>query len=171
MISQKMEEELNKQLNEELFSSYLYLSMRAYFEDKNLAGMAQWMKLQTEEENLHAMKFFDYIVRVGGRVKLEAIKKPKFTWKSPRAAFEDALKHEKYITGRINFLVDLAYKEKDHATATFLNWFVDEQVEEEDTVSKIVDSFKLIGNDPSGLFLLDRELSQRNTAGAGEPEN
>ncbi len=164
MISQKMETELNKQLNEELFSSYLYLSMCAYFEDKNLPGMAQWMRAQAEEENLHAMKFFDYITRVGGRVKLEAIKKPKFTWKSPKNAFEDALEHEKHITGRINFLVDLAYNEKDHATATFLNWFVDEQVEEEDTVTKIVESFKLIGNDPSGLFLLDRELSQRNTS-------
>ncbi len=165
MITQKMETELNKQLNEELFSSYLYLSMCAYFEDKNLPGMAQWMRMQAEEENLHAMKFFDYIIRVGGRVKLEAIKKPKFSWRSPQAAFEEALEHEKFITGRINFLVDLAVKEKDHATATFLNWFIDEQVEEEDTVSKIVESFKLIGKDASGLFLLDRELAQRNTAG------
>jgi ferritin len=164
MISKKMETALNKQLNEELYSSYLYLSMSAYFEDQNLSGMAQWMKLQSDEEHVHAMKFYDFLIRIGARVQLEAIKKPQKSWKSPMAAFEAAYNHEKFISECINKLADLAMEEKDHASNTFLHWFVDEQVEEESVASDIVESFKMIGESKSALFMLDRELGRRGAA-------
>ena len=163
-ISKKMETALNKQLNEELYSSYLYLSMSAYFEDQNLSGMAQWMKLQSDEEHEHAMKFYDFLIRIGARVQLDAIKKPQKTWSSPMAAFEAAYKHEKFISECINKLADLAMAEKDHASNTFLHWFVDEQVEEESAASDIVESFKMIGESKSALFMLDRELGRRGAA-------
>ena len=141
MLSQKLLDALNEQLNKEYYSSYLYLSMAAYFDDKNLQGMASWMKLQSDEEHLHAMKFFDFIIRVGGRVNLGAI----------QSAFEAALEHEKFITKSIYELVEKAVAEKEYATQTFLNWFVDEQVEEEETVNTIVEKFKMIGDSASGL--------------------
>ena len=161
MISKKMQVALNKQLNEELYSSYLYLSMAAYFEEENLGGMSQWMKLQSDEEHVHAMKFYDFLIRIGARVKLDAIKKPQESWKSPMEAFENAYEHEKFITDCINKLTDLAVVEKDHATSTFLHWFVDEQIEEESVANDIVQSFKMIGESKSALFMLDRELGRR----------
>ncbi|MEE9430393.1 MAG: ferritin [Melioribacteraceae bacterium] len=165
MISKKMQDALTEQLNKEMFSSYLYLSMAAYFERNNLAGMSSWMRLQSVEEHEHAMKFYDFIIKVGGHVKLKAIAEPQSDWKSAQIVFEDALAHEQYITKNINELTDLAIGLGDHATKTFLHWFVDEQVEEEDTVHQIVDSFKLIGDSKSALFLFDRELGARAQTG------
>jgi len=161
MISNKMEKALNEQLNAELFSSYLYLSMAAHFEANNWRGFANWMKKQSEEEYGHAMKFFEFINEVGKKVTLDKIEKPKLEWNSPLEAFEEALKHEEYITKRINDLVNLAVEEKDHATNNFLQWFVKEQVEEVSTVQKIVETMKLIGEHTASLFMLDHELGKR----------
>lgn len=161
MLNPKIEKALNDQINAEMFSAYLYLAMVAYFQDQNLSGFAHWMTLQNEEETLHAMKFFRYIGERGGRVRLEAIEKPQFEWKSPLDAMEAALEHEAYITGRINELVNLAMEEKDYATASFLNWFVDEQVEEEDSVNEVVQKLRLLGKDGGGLFMMDRDMGTR----------
>ncbi len=161
MLSEKMEKALNKHLNEELYSSYLYLSMSAYFESKNLSGFANWMKVQYQEENLHAMKFYTYILQKGGKVILLKIDEPKTEWNSTVEVFEDTLKHEQKITSLINNLVDLAVQERDHATVTFLNWFVTEQVEEEANVVKILEDLKMIADNRSGLFMMDRELATR----------
>lgn len=164
MASNKMLDALNEQLNKEMYSSYLYLSMSSYFEDQNLAGMAAWMRTQSEEEYAHAMKFYDFILQIDGRVKLLQIDEPAFEWDSPQSAFENALEHEKFITKSIHSIVDLALEEKDHATHSFLGWFVTEQVEEEDTAKAIIDKFTLIGDNKSGLYMLDRELGERPTA-------
>jgi ferritin len=161
MASVKMLEALNGQLNKEMFSSYLYLSMAVYFEDKNLNGMASWMKMQSQEEYEHGMKFYEYIMQVGGKVKLLQIDEPEENWDSALAVFEAALEHEKYITKSIHELVDIANEEKDHATFNFLSWFVAEQVEEEATADEIIESFKLIGDNKSGMYMLDRELGAR----------
>ncbi|MBU0559100.1 MAG: ferritin [Bacteroidetes bacterium] len=161
MISAKMTDALNKQLNKELYSAYLYLAMSAYFEDKNLKGMARWMRVQADEEHIHGMKFFDFIQKVGSRVKLEQIQQPGFEWSGPVEVFQEAFEHEQFITKSINELVDLAMQERDHATSTFLHWFVDEQVEEEAIASDIVQKFNLIGDSKGGLFMLDRELGSR----------
>jgi ferritin len=168
MASQKIIDALNLQLNKEMFSSYLYLSMCAYFENKNLAGMSQWMKLQSQEEYAHAMKFYDFILRIGGKVKLAAIENPQTDWDTAQKVFEDSLSHEKFISKSIHQLMDLATEEKDHPTKSFLQWFVDEQVEEEDNVQKIVDNFELIGDSKGGLFMLDRELGARSAAPTAE---
>lgn len=162
MLSEKMQEALNDQLNAEMYSAYLYLSMEAYFQDKSLTGFANWMRVQTQEELTHAMKFYEFINERGGRVTLKPIDAPPGDWESPLAAFEDAYKHETKVTGLINKLVDLALAESDHATDTFLQWFVSEQVEEEDSVSTVVDRIKLVGEVSGGLFLLDQELGQRS---------
>jgi len=156
-----MLDELNKQVNAELYSSYLYLSMAAYFESINLKGFANWMKIQAQEEVTHAMKFFDYINERGGRVTLDTIKKPPAEWKSPLDVFENTYKHEVNVTKMINSLVDLAIKEKDHATYNMLQWFVAEQVEEEASADAIRQQLKFIGKDGRGLLMLDRELSRR----------
>ena len=156
-----MLDELNRQVNAELYSSYLYLSMAAYFESINLKGFANWMKIQAQEEVTHAMKFFDYINERGGRVTLDAIKKPPAEWKSPLDVFENTYKHEVNVTKMINSLVDLAIKEKDHATYNMLQWFVAEQVEEEASADAIRQQLKFIGKDGRGLLMLDRELSRR----------
>jgi ferritin len=161
MIHPKIEKALNEQINAEMFSAYLYLAMVAYFQDKNLNGFANWMTVQNQEETFHAMKFFRYVSERGGRVTLDAIEKPQFEWESPLAAMEAAQKHEAYITGRINSLVDLAITEKDHATASFLGWFVDEQVEEEDSVNEVVQKLRLLGSDGGGLFMMDRDMATR----------
>jgi ferritin len=165
-ISEKMEKALNEQLNAEICSSYLYLSMAAYFENISYNGFSNWMRLQSEEEYSHAMKIYDYINRVGGRVVLDKIDKPEHEWDSPLHIFEGTLEHEIYITNRINDLANLAVEEKDHATNIFINWFITEQVEEVGTVQDIVDQFKLVGDDNRGLFFLDKELGKR--AGVAE---
>lgn len=161
MIKEKMEKAINEQITEELFSSYLYLSMSAYFQSVNLPGFANWMKVQAQEELMHAMKFYDFINERRGRVLLKEIKTPQHEWKSPLEIFEDALKHEEYITEKINNLVDIAIKEKDHASNVFLQWFVNEQVEEESTADDIINRIKLIGESKGGLFMIDRELGTR----------
>ncbi len=161
MISDKMRDELNKQMNAELFSSYLYLAMAAHFENENLNGMAHWMAQQSGEEYAHAMKFYGYLNSVGARVKLHSIKEPQMEWESAQKVFEEALDHEKYITKNINELVNLSVDEKDHATNIFLHWFVTEQIEEVSSTEAIVDKFKLIGDNKNGLFMLDRELGRR----------
>lgn len=161
MLSPKLEKALNEQINAEMFSAYLYLAMVAYFQDKNLSGFANWMTVQNQEETFHAMKFFKYVAERGGRVTLDAIEKPQFEWESPLAAMEAAQKHEAYISGRINNLMDLAIKEKDHATANFLNWFVAEQVEEEDSVNEVVQKLRMVGTGGGGLFMMDRDMATR----------
>jgi ferritin len=157
-----MQKALNDQINAELFSSYLYLSMAAYFESENWNGFAAWMKVQSGEEYGHGMKFYKYVNDVEGKVTLAAIEKPKAAWKSPLQAFEEAHKHELYITDRINKLVALAIQEGDYATNIFLNYFVTEQVEEVSTVTQIVHKFNLLGDNKTSLFLLDRELGMRS---------
>ena len=165
-MNSKIEIAFNEQLNAELFSSYLYLSMAAYFESQNLKGMGGWMRMQVQEENMHAMKFFDFINERGGRVTLAKIKEPKTEWGSPLHAFEDTCEHESKVTGLINDLVDLAIKERDHAANAFLQWFVTEQVEEEASVQEIAGKLKLVGDRGGMLFMLDRELGQRTPPAA-----
>ena len=166
MLNPKIEEAFNRQLNAELFSSYLYLSMAAYFESHNLKGMANWMRIQAQEENAHAMKFFDFINERGGKVVLTQIDAPKLEWPSPLAAFHEAHKHECKISELINGLVDLALSEKDHAGNAFLQWFVTEQVEEEASVLEIAEKLKLAGDQGGMLLMLDRELGQRTLPAA-----
>ena len=161
MISKKMEEALNKQVNAELYSAYLYLSMESYFKSLNLNGFANWMRVQTQEEVAHAMKIYDFVNERGGRIILKAIEGPETEWDSPLAVFEAVYVHEQKVTGLINDLVDLAIKEKDHATNTFLQWFVNEQVEEESSADEVVQQLKMMENAPGGMFMLDRELGQR----------
>ncbi len=164
MINEKIEKALNVQINKEFFSSYLYLSMSSYFESKNLTGMANWMKIQADEEHLHAMKFYTYVIQKGGRVILASIETPKNSWKSPLDAYEDTYVHEQFITASINDLVHLSLEEKDYATHNFLQWFVTEQVEEESNVTKIIDDLKMVGENNYGIFMLDRELGTRQPA-------
>ena len=161
MISKKMAEALNGQINAEFYSAYLYLSMEAYFESMNLPGFANWMRAQIQEEAMHAMKIYDFVNEHSGRVLLKSVAQPPTEWESPLAAFEAAYKHEQKVTGLINDLVNLAIEEKDHATNTFLQWFVNEQVEEESSVSQVVQKLKMIDKAPGGQFLIDRELGQR----------
>jgi ferritin len=161
MLSEKMEQALNKQLNAELYSAYLYLSMAAYFYSLNLNGFANWMTVQNQEETMHAMKFYNYINERGGRINLAQIDSPPTNWNSPLEVFEETSKHEAKVTGLINNLVDLAIAERDHAANAFLQWFVSEQVEEEASANEIIQNLKMAGNDPHALFMLDRELGAR----------
>ncbi|MBU0718309.1 MAG: ferritin [Planctomycetes bacterium] len=168
MMKQKIQDAFNVQLNAELFSSYLYLSMAAFFESQNLKGMAHWMRMQMAEEEIHGMKFFNFIHECGGRVTLAKIQEPKTEWGSPLEAFDDAYKHEGKVTGMINDLVDLSLREKDHASNAFLQWFVTEQVEEEAAALEIRDKLKLIGDSPVALFMIDQELGQRPAPAVGQ---
>jgi ferritin len=161
MIGKKMQDALNKQINEEMFSSYLYLAMSADFQAKNLAGAGSWMKAQADEETSHAMKFFHFILERGGEVELLPIAKPRKNWKSPLEAFEEAEKHEQHITRCIHDLVDLAVAEKDYATQNLLQWFVNEQVEEEAAAGEIVAKLKMVAESKNGLYMMDRELGAR----------
>lgn len=160
-ISEDMQNKLTKQVMNEFQASHLYLSMAAHFEKESLTGFATWMKKQAEEERTHALKIFDFILERGGNVHLDSIPAPKTEWKNPVEVFEDAHKHEVAVTGKIHELVEHAQKEKDHATSVFLQWFVTEQVEEEDTSSEIVDRLKMLGDSRSGLIMLDQELGKR----------
>ncbi len=160
-MTERMEEALNKQLNAELYSAYMYLSMTAWFEAMNLDGFASWMKAQALEEVEHAMKFYNFINERGGRVRLMPIEGPPTDWDSPVDVFEAAYKHEQYVTSLINDLVNLAVEEKDHATQIFLQWFVTEQVEEEASFSSILEKLRMVGESPGPLFMMDRELGQR----------
>ncbi len=169
-MNKKMEEAFNKQLNEELYSAYLYLSMSAYFEAENLKGMANWMRQQSQEEMMHAMKFYSFIFDRDGKVTLTEIRSPKTQWNSPQDAFEDALGHEKKISRNIHDLVDLSLKESDHAANTFLQWFVNEQVEEEASVKEIADKLKFAGDNKVTLFMMDSELGQRQFTPSADAE-
>ena len=161
MISRQIQDAFNNQLNAELYSAYLYLSMSAYFESMNLKGFANWMRCQAQEEMVHAMKFYSFLNDRGGRVVLSAIEGPPVKWDSPLAAFEDAYRHEQKVTGLINNLVDLAMQEKDHSAGAFLQWFVTEQVEEEASADAVVQKLKLAGGQGAALFMIDAELATR----------
>lgn len=160
-MKQKMQDALSEQINFEIYSSYIYLAMSGYFQSISLPGFANWMRIQAQEELLHAAKFFDYVHERGGRVTLKPVAGPQKDWDSPLAAFEHALHHEGEVTERINKLVDLARELSDHASHNMLQWFVDEQVEEEANADAIVQKLKLIGKDGPGLFMVDRELATR----------
>lgn len=161
MLSPKMERAINGQINAELYSSYMYLSMSAWFEQAGLAGFANWMRQQVQEEMFHAMKMFNFVNGRGGRVLLDTIEKPPVAWKSALDVFQATLAHEQKVTGLINDLTNLALDERDHATNIFLQWFISEQVEEESGVGAILAKLQLIGKDSSGLFTLDQELGLR----------
>lgn len=161
MLKENMLKALNSQLNAEIYSAYLYLSMEAYFESIDLGGCANWMRAQAQEELTHAMKFYGYIVQRGERVTLSTIEGPQIEWDSPVAVFEHVYEHEQKVTGLINDLVDLSVSESDHATNNVLQWFVAEQVEEEESASGVLQRMKLAGDSKSGLFMLDSELGQR----------
>ncbi|MDI9618832.1 ferritin [Methanothermobacter sp.] len=161
MVSERMQEALNRQLNAELYSAYLYLSMAAYYEASDLPGFANWMRVQAQEELAHAMKFYDYLVQRGARVVLEEIERPPFEWESPLEVSKHVLEHERKVTGLINDLVDLAISERDHATNNFLQWFVAEQVEEEESAGSVLQKVRLASDSPSGLLMLDAELGKR----------
>lgn len=169
MLKKPMESALNKQMNAEFSSAKLYLSMASYFESKNLGGFAHWMRLQVGEENMHAMKFFDFILDRGGVAKLAAMAEPASSWKSPLDVFQAVLKHEQDVSAGIHHLVDQARKNSDHPTDSFLQWFVTEQVEEEAAAEDIVQKLKLVGSEGPGIFMVDRELAQRQTAATAGP--
>ena len=161
MLSETMAKALNDQVTAEFYSSYFYLSMHTYFESQNLDGFAHWMRFQAQEEMMHGMKLYDYINERGGHVFLQAIDQPPATWNSVLHVFEKVFEHEQKVTGMINNLVDIAIDERDHATNTFLQWFVAEQVEEESHVGGIVNKLKMVQDDPAGLFVVDQNLSKR----------
>ncbi|MBF0481666.1 MAG: ferritin [Desulfovibrionaceae bacterium] len=168
MIGKKMEAAINEQIKWEFYSGYMYLSMAAYFDGLGLAGFASWMRVQELEERFHAQKFMAQLVERGGTVKLAPIDGPPTGWMSPLAVFEDGLKHERGVTGRIGALLELAQKEKDHAAVIFIEWFVTEQVEEEASFAGVIAQLKLIDKTPGGLFMLDKDLAARtfNPTGA-----
>lgn len=161
MINKKIEEALNAQINEEMFSAYLYMAMSAYLKSINLNGSSKWMEIQVQEELLHAKKIYDFIYNRGGEVVLEQINKPKTKWNSLINVFEEAYDHEQHITARISDLLKLSLEENDFATNSFLQWFITEQVEEEANVDDIVNQLKLIGKNEGALFMFDRELGSR----------
>ncbi len=168
MITEKMEKALNGQLNAELYSAYLYMSMNAYFKAVNLDGFANWMLRQAQEELSHSMKFYDFLISRGARVELAQVDAPPTDWGSPLAVFEATLQHEQKVTGLINDLVELALEEHDHASNIFLQWFVSEQVEEEESVGGVLEQLKLMGEAKGGLFMMDRELAKRSFGGGAE---
>ena len=161
MIGKPMQDAMNEQINKELFSSYLYLSMAAYFEDKNLAGFANWMRVQADEEREHAMKFYDHILERGGRVFLKAIDAPKTNWNSNLEVAEEVAAHEAKVTASIYALYELAMKEKDYPAQLMLQWFITEQVEEEKNAAEIVANLNLIKEGGTAVFVLDRQLGKR----------
>jgi ferritin len=161
MIKKALEDALNEQINAEFHSAYLYLSMSAYFHSAGLAGYANWMRIQYQEELAHATRFFDYLNERGGKVKLSPIGEVQVDFKGTVNVFEETLVHEQLVTSLINKLMDVAIKESDHATKSFLQWFVDEQVEEEANVEQILNNLKLIKGEGQGLLMMDREMATR----------
>ncbi len=161
MIKQRVNDAINAQINAELYSAYLYLSMAAYFEDQNLPGFANWMRVQFEEEQFHGLRFYSFINERGGRVILEAIEKPETNWESIIAVFDNVLAHEEHVTNLINNLMSIAIEERDYATSNFLQWFVDEQVEEEANVHAILNQLKRVNGEGQAILMLDRELATR----------
>lgn len=161
MISEKMQKAFNFQINKELYSAYIYLSMSAYLQSIGLSGFANWMRVQVQEETAHAMAMFDYVIERGGEVKLDAIDKPQHSWENVLKVFEHVLEHEEYVTGLINDLADVAESEKDRAAMAFIQWYINEQVEEESTASDIINKLKLINLNGDALFTMDKEFAAR----------
>ncbi|MCJ7445440.1 MAG: ferritin [Methanotrichaceae archaeon] len=161
MLSEKMTEALNDQANRELYSSYLYLSMSAFFESLKFEGMASWMRVQAAEELVHAMKMYDYMVSAGGRAKMLAVEAPQFSWASPVVVFQNVWNHERVVTGLINNLANLAIQENDEVTKSFLQWYLKEQVEEEESSDNVLNSVKTAGNDHEALKEVDKALGLR----------
>ncbi len=161
MLSKKLEDAINAQINKELYSAYFYLGMSAYCNTLDLDGFVNFFHVQYQEETFHGMKMYNYLLERGGNVKLSKIDTPPQDFKSPLDVFEQTLEHEKVVTKSINDLMDLAMKENDHATISFLKWYVDEQVEEEATITKLVNKMRLIGDNVGGLFIIDSELKAR----------
>ena len=161
MLSDKLQKAINNQITHEMYSAYLYLAMSAHFEAGNLPGMARWMRLQAGEEQAHALKFFDYISGRNGRVMLQAIPQPPADFGTPKAVFDQVLKHEQDVTSLITQLYELAVEEKDYAAQAMLQWFITEQVEEEKHAGEIVETFKMVGESPMALMMLDRQLGAR----------
>ena len=161
MLKDSLEKALNAQINAEMYSAYMYLSMSAWFDDHGLPGMSNWMKAQFQEEMFHADKFFHYVLERGGRVTLAAIEAPPVEWGSALDAFVKTLDHERHVTGLINDLASLALDERDHATHNFLQWFIAEQVEEEATAEEFVNQLRMVGNSGHGMLMLDREMKAR----------
>lgn len=161
MIKKAVEVALNEQINAEFHSAYLYLSMSAWFHSVGLAGYANWMRIQYQEELAHATRFFDYVNERGGKVKLSPIKEVQVDFSGILSVFEETLVHEQKVTGLINKLMDISIQESDHATKSFLQWFVDEQVEEEANVEQILNNLKLIKGEGQGLLMMDREMQTR----------
>jgi ferritin len=164
MLNKKVEKAMNKQMNMEMYSGYIYLSMSAYFTSISLDGFAHWMRLQAQEELDHSMRLYDHVLNREGAIELAPVKAPPPTWKSPLDACQAALKHERVNTKQINDLVELAFDTNDHATRVFLQWFVTEQVEEEATASKLVEKVRMAKESKGALFILDQELGQRQLA-------
>ncbi|HEX9374364.1 MAG TPA: ferritin [Roseiflexaceae bacterium] len=162
MISKTMQAAINDQIKHEFYSSFLYLSMSAYFETINLPGCAHWMRAQSQEEQEHALKFFDFLNDRGGSVELQALDQPPSEFQSPLDAFQQALDHERKVTSLIHRLYELALKEGDYATQAHLQWFITEQVEEEKNASQIIEQIKMTGGQASALFMLDRQLAARS---------
>lgn len=160
-MNKKLLDEMNVQINKELYSGYLYLAMAAHFEEKNLPGFAHWMTIQAGEELEHAMKFFEFLNEVGGKVILEAIEKPDSEFGNPQEVFKQVLEHEQYVTSRIHLLYKLAVETDEFPTQMFLQWFVNEQVEEEKNATEILENLKLAGESGNSILMLDRALNQR----------
>ena len=161
MLTKKMEAELNEQVNKELYSSYLYLSMSAYCNETGFLGFANWMRVQAQEELAHAMKLFDHILERGGEVKLATVNQPDAQWINLTNVFEATLKHEQFITSSINHLMEVATEEKDFASVSFLTWYINEQIEEEANADELLKKLKFIGDDKNAMLTLDKELSTR----------
>lgn len=169
-MDSELEKGFKTQINEELYSAYLYLSMSSYFEEKNLEGFAHWMRVQFQEELMHAMKFINHMTERGAKVELKPIEKPDCEWDSPEHVFEAVCEHEQYITNCIHRLADQAENKNDRAAFSFLKWFIDEQVEEEDTVDNILQKVRMFGKDQRGLFMIDKDLGGRTFKQQDYPE-
>ena len=170
MIGKPMQDAMNEQINKEFFSSYLYLSMAAYFEDKNLTGFGHWMRLQADEEREHAMKFYNYIIDGGGQVKLKTIEGPATEWKSNLEVAEQVAEHEARVTASIHNLYEIALKEKDYAAQVMLQWFISEQVEEEKNAADLVAKLRMIEERGTAVLMLDHRLAKRSGGGGEEGE-
>lgn len=168
MIGEKVQGEINHQINRELFSAYLYLSMAGYFASEGLEGFSHWMRVQAREEVDHAMRLFDHVLERGGSVELDSIDRPEGEWGSPLDAFEAAYAHEQKVTGHIDDLAATAEEEGDRASANLLDWFIEEQVEEEDSALSVVERLRKAEGDPGALLFIDRELGDRAAPGTGE---
>ena len=161
MLSKPMLDAINSQIQKELYSAYLYLSMSIYFEQKNLPGFAQWLKVQFQEEQGHALKFLEFVQERGGGVVLRAIQQPPSTWNSNMEAFQEVLKHEQAVTASINALYEVALSEKDYPSQILLQWYINEQVEEEKNATDIINMLEMIGDSPVSLIMADRQLGAR----------